>query len=98
MAENPALNPETPRRKRGRPSRKEEVKQALAEIGVDPALIDPRRILASIAGDAEAPAGARVQACRTLLGLSEGSDARAVADDPVTERAIQLMAARRGAN
>src|SRR5262245_3658008 len=95
MAAKPPLNPEIPRRKRGRPSREDELQRALAELGVDPASIDPRRVLASIAGDADAPAGARVAACRTLLGLSEGSEARAIAESTVAERAIRLMTSRK---
>jgi hypothetical protein len=62
-----ATKPEKPPRRRGRPSRKEEVERALANIGVDPALVDPRRVLASIAGDVDAPASARVSAARALL-------------------------------
>jgi len=56
------------------------------------------QLLAGIAVDRSAPAGARVAACRTLLGLSEGSDARMVAEDTVAERAIRLMAAARKAH
>jgi hypothetical protein len=95
MAEKPALNPEPQRRKRGRPTREEATAKALAAILVDPLTIDPRQILAGIAVDRSAPAGARVAACRTLLGLSEGPDARMVAEDSVAERAIRLMAARK---
>lgn len=100
MAENPALNPETPRRKPGRPSKAEEVRRALAGVGCDPALIDPKRILASIAADADAPAGARVAACRVLLGVKEqdsAEDSAAAASDVAT-RAIRLMAAARKAH
>jgi hypothetical protein len=98
MAEKAALNPETPRRRRGRPSRKEEVRRALAEIGADPAAIDPRRILASIAADAGAPAGARVAACRTLLNLDPAAEDSAAAGGDMAERAIRLMAAARKAH
>jgi hypothetical protein len=98
MAENPALNPETPRRKRGRPSRQEEVRQALATVGCDPALIDPKRILASIAADADAPAGARVAACRTLLNLAPAAEDYAAAGGDVATRAIRLLAARKAAH
>jgi hypothetical protein len=95
MAEKPPLNPKNSRRRRGRPTREEEMRRGLAELGLDPTLLDPRRVLAEIASDKNAPAGARVAACRTLLGLSEGSAARTVVDDPVSERAIQIMAAAR---
>jgi hypothetical protein len=73
------------------------VRQALATVGCDPALIDPKRILASIAADADAPAGARVAACRTLLNLDPADDSAAAASD-VAARAIRLMAARKAAH
>jgi hypothetical protein len=63
-----ATIPERPRRRRGRPTREEEVRRTLAEIGCDPALVDPRRVLASIAADESMPPTARVAAARTLLG------------------------------
>ncbi|KQS66491.1 hypothetical protein ASG32_30670 [Methylobacterium sp. Leaf361] len=74
--------------------------------GVDPALVDPRRILAAIAIDPAASAAARVSACRVLL-LNEARLAALVAApvedeeaaipvDLVTERALALMAAGRG--
>src|SRR5262245_2073614 len=99
MAEKPALNPEIPRRRRGRPSRKEELQRALAELGVDPATIDPRRVLAAIAGDTTAPAGARVAACRALMAARdpERSEDSAASSD-VASRAIRLMAAARKAH
>jgi hypothetical protein len=96
MAEKAALNPETPRRRPGRPSRKEEVQRALAEFGVDPATIDPRRVLAAIAMDPSAPAGARVAACRTLLGVKDQDPAEdSAAASDVAARAIRLLAARK---
>lgn len=94
MAEKPALNPDMPRRKRGCPSRKEEVERALAELGVDPALVDPRRVLASIAGDTSAPAGARVAACRALLGMQDQPIENAGGDARINERAIAMMMRR----
>jgi hypothetical protein len=100
MVEKTALNPETPRRRRGRPSKQEEVRRALAEVGCDPGLVDPLRVLASIAGDADAPASARVAACRALLAARapDGPDGSATAGDAVSVRAQQLLAARRKAN
>ena len=100
MAEKPALNPEPPRRRRGRPSRKEEVQRALAELGIDPATIDPRRVLAAIASDISAPAGARVAACRALMAArdSDEPDGSVAGSDAVSVRAQQLLAARRKAN
>jgi hypothetical protein len=68
----------------------------LAELGVDPALIDPRRILASIAGDADAPAGARVSACRTLLNLdSAAEDSAPGGGNAISQRALALLDAAR---
>ena len=90
-----ATNRRKSTRPRGRPSRDEEMRHALAELGTDPALVDPRRVLASICADTAAPAGARVQAARTLLGLPENSDARVASDDAISTRAIAIMAARR---
>jgi hypothetical protein len=100
MGEKPALNPETPRRRRGRPSKQEEVRRALAEIGCDPALVDPRRVLAAIAGDIDAPASARVSAAKALLGIRDQDAAEnpALGGDAVSVRAQQLLAARRRAN
>jgi hypothetical protein len=97
MAENPALNPETQRRKPGRPSKAEELRRALATVGCDPAAVDPLRILAAIAADADAPAGARVAACKVLLGVKDqdsAEDSGAAAGD-VAARAIRLLASRK---
>ena len=44
------------------------MRRALATVGCDPASVDPKRVLASIAGDATAPASARVAAAKALLG------------------------------
>jgi hypothetical protein len=76
------------------------VRRTLAELGVDPASIDPRRILASIAGDADAPASARVAAAKALLAArdQDPTEASAVAGDAVSVRAQQLLDARRKAN
>jgi hypothetical protein len=56
----------------GRPTRAQRSAKALAELGVDPSSIDPRKILASIAIDTTAPAAARVQACRLLMAGASG--------------------------
>ena len=93
MVDDPAATPSAPRRKGGRPSRAEASRKAL--LGVDLTVCDPVAILREIALDRSMPGSTRVQACRTLLGLPEGSEARTVADDPVAERAIQIMAAAR---
>jgi hypothetical protein len=95
MAEKPALNPEPPRRRRGRPTLKEEVRRALAEIGVDPRTVDPLSVLASIMMDATLPASARVQAARALIAARQGPAEDSAAGSDVAQRAIKLMTARK---
>src|SRR5262245_55878641 len=58
-----ATTPRKPLRRPGRPSKAEK----LAELGIDPGSIDPKRILASIAADVGAAPTARVSAARALL-------------------------------
>jgi hypothetical protein len=76
------------------------MRHALAEIGIDPALIDPRRILASIAANRSMPPTARVAACKALLGQRDQDPevASAAAGDAVSLRAQQLLDARRKVN
>jgi hypothetical protein len=94
-----ATTRETPRRRPGRPTKAEEMRRTLAELGVNPASIDPRRILAAIAGDADAPASARVAACKVLLAVvSERPEDSVAGGDAVSLRAQELLAARRRAN
>jgi hypothetical protein len=94
MAKTPDKSP----RRRGRPTRKEEVARVLAEIGVDPALVDPLRILAGIAANGRMPPTARVAACKALLGVRDQDPAEdPAAGSGVAERAIRLMAAGRKA-
>jgi hypothetical protein len=94
-----AITPEKSRRRPGRPTKAEEVRRALAETGVDPALINPLHILAAIAADADAPAGARVAACRVLLGVKDQDSAEdSAAAGDVAERAIRLLTARKAAH
>jgi hypothetical protein len=87
-------------RRRGRPSKEEEVRRALAEAGCDPMAIDPLRILAAIAVNRSMPPTARVSACRALIAARdpERSEASAVVGDAVSVRAQELLAARRKAN
>ncbi len=101
-----------PPRKRGRRSREEELQKIVAELGVDPDTLDPRRILASIAADATAPATARVSAAKALLILSGagqppvdrtppappvGTDIEgAEVVDLATRRAVEIMNRRNG--
>jgi len=97
-----ATTDEKARRRPGRPSKAEEMRRALAEAGVDPTAIDPLRILAAIAGNGSMPPTARVAACRALIAARDPersvTSAVAAAGDAVTERAQQLLAARRKAN
>jgi hypothetical protein len=91
MVDDPATTPRKPRRKVGRPSRAEASRRAL--LGVDLATCDPIAILRAIALDRSQPGSTRVSACRTLLGLSEGSEARTPAD-ALTNRALQILQRR----
>jgi len=93
-------NTDKPSRRRGRPSRKEDMERALAEIGIDPALVNPLRILAAIAANGRMPPTARVAACKVLLGVRDEDPAEdsAAAGSDVAERAIKLMAAARKAH
>ncbi len=79
----------------------------LEPYGIDPALVDPRRILAAIALDGEAPATARVQACKALIatgacaGLIPGvplpdDEPDDEATDELTRRALALMGRKQG--
>jgi hypothetical protein len=95
MTDKLRLTPETPRRRPGRPSKADEVRQALAETGCDPALIDPKRILAAIAADPDAPAGARVAACKALLHLDPAAEGPAAEAETISKllnaRTLQIL-------
>src|SRR5258707_14951491 len=61
-------------------------------LGIDPATIDPRRILAQIAADAAVPASARVAACKALMADAapkEPDDRDSM--DPASTRAIAML-------
>lgn len=60
-----------PRRRPGRPTKAEEVRDALARVGCDPGAIDPLRVLASVAADASAAPATRVRACLALLAARD---------------------------
>lgn len=62
----------SPKSRGGRPTRAQTERRRILEIGVDPALVDPRRVLAGIAVDPTAPATARVAASRALLAANAG--------------------------
>ena len=90
MATTPGKAPRRP----GRPTKNEEVRRVLAEVGCDPLAIDPRRILAGIAANESMPATARVAACRTLLGRELDQESEDAADAAsVNQRAIARMRA-----
>jgi hypothetical protein len=91
MADDPATTPRKLKRKAGRPSRAEASRRAL--LGVDLTQCDAVAILRAIALDRSQPGSTRVSACRTLLGLSEGSEARIPAD-ALTNRALQILQRR----
>jgi len=94
MVDDPATTPRELKRKGGRPSRAEASARAL--LGVDLTTCDPVAILREIALDRSQPGSTRVSAAKALLALPDGSDARVVADDAVSTRALQIMAAARG--
>src|SRR6516165_4237166 len=88
--------PRIKKRGRGRPSRAEATAKALAALGIDPASIDPRAVLAAIAADRSAPATARVAACKALLAHQQPAgepDKPGVGDKPddLTQRALQIL-------
>jgi hypothetical protein len=58
-------NAHKPRRSRGRPTRAEASRKALA--GVDLGSVDPLDVLRAIAADTSAPASARVTAAKALI-------------------------------
>jgi hypothetical protein len=93
MAGEPATTPRKSKPKGGRPSRAEASRRAL--LGIDLTTCDPVAILREIALDRSMPGSTRVSACKALLGLADGSEARTVAEDTVAARAIRLMAARK---
>jgi hypothetical protein len=93
MADDPATTPKKSKPRGGRPSRAEASARAL--LGVDLMTCDPVAILREIALDRSMPGSTRVSACKALLGLPEGSEARTIAEDTVAARAIRLLATRR---
>jgi hypothetical protein len=88
MVDDPAATPRKSKPKGGRPSRAEASRRAL--LGVDPTTCNPVKILREIALDRSMPGSTRVSACRTLLGLPEGSAAQTSAD-ALTSRALQIL-------
>jgi hypothetical protein len=62
-----ATNSEKPPRRRGRPSKAEELQAAMRALAIDPRTVDPLAVLVGIMMDATLPASARVQAARLLI-------------------------------
>lgn len=87
-----------PKGKGGRPSRAEASAKALLEV--DLTTCDPVAILREICLDRSQAGSTRVAACRALIaaGAPAGPDSSPAGGDAVTERAQQLLAARRRAN
>ena len=98
MGDDPTATPSKPKRKGGRPSRLEASVRALR--GLDLTACDPAAILREICLDRSQAGSTRVAACRALIAARApaGSDGYPVSSDAVTERAQQLLAARRKAN
>jgi hypothetical protein len=94
-----ATNSEKPPRRRGRPSKAEELQAAMRALAIDPRTVDPLAVLASIMMDATLPASARVQAARALIAArDEGPAEDSAAGGDVAQRAIKLMADARKAH
>jgi hypothetical protein len=91
MVDDPTATSRRPKGKGGRPSRAEATTRAL--LGVDLTACDPLAILREIALDRSQPGSTRVSACRTLLGLPEGSEAQP-STDALTSRALQILQRR----
>jgi hypothetical protein len=90
MVSRPRKAPKKPAQR----AQAEVCKRVIESGGIDPETIDPRRILAGIASDPEAPAGARVMACKTLLvaaGEQSPGAATEATNDALTRRALQLL-------
>lgn len=98
----PDKSPDGSKARGGRPTRGEALRRQIAAIGVDPALVDPKRVLAGIAVDEQAPATARVAAARALLAAQAGLPPPVFIDpdevpeeDVVTRRALAVLTAGR---
>jgi len=99
MVEKSVAIPGAPQRKRGRPSREEATRRALAALTIDPRTVDPLAVLAGIMVDVSLPASARVQAARALIAArGQGPAEDAAAGSDVAARAIQLMTTRKAAH
>lgn len=61
----------------GRPKLGVTLQRQLAKLSIDPELVAPERILATIAADPTSPASARVAACKVLVDLKRQKPADA---------------------
>ena len=85
----------------GRPPKRKPPPMSRETVGVDPAGVDPRRVLASIAIDLGMPPTARVSAAKALLERrGEPHDAERVDRDRADEigRRAAVIMNRRGLN
>lgn len=88
---------------RGRPNQSAALRKRILAAGVDPELVDERRVLAAIAIDETAPAAARVSACRVLMTAKAGlprlhppvEREDEPEDDALTRRALEIMSGSR---
>ena len=96
MVDDPTATSRRHKGKGGRPARAEATAKAL--VGVDLTAVDPVAVLREVLADRSQPGSTRVSAARALLALPDGAEARTVAEDTITERAIRLMAAARKAH
>jgi hypothetical protein len=91
-----ATNTEKPPRRRGRPSKVEELQAAMRALAIDPQSVNPLVVLAGIMMDPTLPASARVQAARALIAArDQGPAENSATGSDVAARAIRLMAARK---
>ena len=86
--------PDKPPRRRGRPSRADELQQALSALAIDPRTVDPGAVRAGIMMDAAQPAAARVQAARLLIAAR---DQAAGTKRPAKAEPRRVVAARAAA-
>jgi hypothetical protein len=66
-------------------------------MGIDPTLVDPRLVLAEIAGNPAQPASTRVAAAKALLAAQQKAPAQD-RDDFTNIRAVEMLAAGRRLN
>jgi hypothetical protein len=60
-------------------------------VGVDPALVDPKRVLAGICIDPNEPASARVAAAKALMRPEEPESQEQARESEISRRAIAIM-------